>query len=136
MKGGLVGSDHIDLELFPEAEEIFGWIEDLSKLPHRRTGTPEGERSAQYIAEKFRSFGLEDVRIEKYPALYFEPVKYSLKINGDDFPCFFINGTLRKAESGTFAATRKGKAKKCIFLKNPLITFIVFYFKEKCKIIH
>ncbi len=116
MKSGLVGSDHIDLDLFPEAEEIFGWIEELSKLPHRRTGTPEGERSAEYIAEKFRSFGLEDVRIEKYPALYFEPVKYSLKINGDDFPCFFINGTLRKAESGTFETDESETDRELIYL--------------------
>lgn len=116
MERKVLNSEYIDLGLFPETEEIFSWIEDLSRLPHRRTGTAEGAKAAQYVAEKFKSFGLTDVRIENYPALSFEPITYSLKICGEELPCFFINGTLRKAENGVFETGENGLDKEIIYL--------------------
>lgn len=116
MERRVLTSEYIDLKLFPQTEEIFRWIEDFSALPHRRTGTKEGEKSAQYVAQKFKSFGLADVRIEHYPALSFEPITYSLTVAGEELPCFFINGTLRKAESGVFATGKNCLDKEIVYL--------------------
>ena len=74
--------------------------------------------------------------VYRYQKLQSISLLYSILKKNAKFRPKSADKRARAAESGTFAATRKGKAKKCIFLKNPLITFIVFYFKEKCKIIH
>lgn len=88
-------------ELFPKKEEIFSWIEYLSQWGHRKTGTPEGRKSAEYIEAKMKEFGLSDVKIEKTPSMCMDVDEYSLQIDGDNVECFFANGTNRDAEEGT-----------------------------------
>ncbi|QHC61189.1 hypothetical protein [Rathayibacter sp. VKM Ac-2760] len=56
-----------DLSTFPTTERILGWIEHLTALGHRKTGTPQGRASAEFIAGALRSFGLDDVTIETAP---------------------------------------------------------------------
>lgn len=101
---------------FPSDQEIFNWIEGLAKLPHRRTGTEEGLLSARYIEERFKSFGLSNVFIEEAPSFYYETLQYSLKINGEEMPCFHINGTLRKGALGTFETGENGMNREVIYL--------------------
>jgi len=48
----------------PKTEEIYGWIADLVNMGVRRPGTEAGDEAAAYVAEKFRSFGLQNVHIE------------------------------------------------------------------------
>jgi hypothetical protein len=74
----------------------------MSSLPHRRTGTEEGKKSAEYVAGKMREFGLSDVVIEKAPSMCMFPEKYSLEIDGKKIESFFINGTGREKENGLF----------------------------------
>lgn len=106
----------INKALFPKKEEIFSWIEDLSQWEHRKTGTPEGRKSAEYIAEKMRSFGLEDVKIEKVPSICMTVEDYALSIDGGEIPCFYANGTNRGAESGTFEIGTDGEAQEFLYL--------------------
>lgn len=93
----------INPEKFPQGEEIFSWIKDLTQWGHRKTGTPEGHKSAEYIANKMREFGLSDVRIETVPSMCMIVNDYSLRIAGEDLETFYINGTNRPGESGRSA---------------------------------
>lgn len=92
----------IDKNRFPSTEEMFSWIEDLCQWGHRKTGTPESRKSAEYIAGKFREFGLEDVAIEKVPSMCMFVDKCELSIDGQKLDTMFANGTNRHAEEGVF----------------------------------
>jgi hypothetical protein len=94
--------NEINQKLFPESEEIFGWIKDLTSLGHRMTGTPEGKKSADYIQDKMKSFGLSDVTIEKVPSVCLSTEICQLEIGGEKVDTYFINGTNRHAETGIF----------------------------------
>lgn len=98
----MANNKRIDTKLFPENTEIFSWIKDLGQWGHRKTGTPEGRKSAEYIEGKMKEFGLEDVYIEKSPSMCMFVDEYSLEIEGNKIDSFFINGTNRGDESGTF----------------------------------
>lgn len=106
---------HIAEEKFPTGEEIFSWIKDLTKWGHRKTGTPEGRASAEYVAQKFREFGLEDIRIDEEPSLCMIPLEYGLKINDQHVESYFINGTLHKEETGTFSFGGENETQKFVF---------------------
>jgi len=51
----------IKKELFPDGQEIFTWIKDLAQWGHRKTGTPEGRKSAEYIEAKMKEFGRNSI---------------------------------------------------------------------------
>ena len=61
--------ERLNEAFFPSKEEIYSWICDLAQWGHRKTGTEEGRKSAEYIAGKLREFGMEDVAIEKVPSM-------------------------------------------------------------------
>ena len=106
----------INSRLFPKKEEIYSWICDLTQWGHRKTGTPEGRKSAEYIAEKFREFGMQDVEIEKVPSMCMFCSDYSLEIDGKKYETFFANATNRQAESGEFRFGYDGKEQEFVFL--------------------
>lgn len=105
-------------ELFPKKEEIFSWICDLSQWGHRRTGTEEGKKSAEYIAGKFKEFGLEDIQIEEVPAVFLNTDICELTIDGEDIECFAGNGTNRGAETGVFEIGMDGTEQEFVFIGN------------------
>lgn len=88
--------------LIPPKEEIFSWIEHFASYGHRRSGTENNKKSAEFIAEKFKEFGLEDIRFDHPDAKLFFPKEWSLKVNGEDVPCYFINYTNYSGEIGEF----------------------------------
>lgn len=92
----------IDQAAFPTTDRIFGWIEYLASLGHRRTGTEQGRRSAEFLAEQFRSFGIQDVVIETAPTPCPHVHEQSLTVGGQGFECFWVNATGRKTEIGRF----------------------------------
>lgn len=106
----------IKRELFPKKEEIFSWIEDLTQWGHRKTGTPEGRKSAEYIAEKMKEFGLEDVKIEEVPSMCMTVDAYKLDIEGEPIECFYANGTNRRAEEGSFEIGMDGEDSEFVYL--------------------
>ena len=104
MKGPrlLASTPTIDLETFPTAERIHGWIEHLASFGHRKTGTPEGRRSADYIAGELRSFGIDDVRIESAPTPCATVHEQRLRIGNEEIEAFWANGTGRPDVLGRF----------------------------------
>ena len=106
----------IKRDKFPEGQEIFSWIKDLAQWGHRKTGTPEGRKSAEYIEGKFREFGLEDVRIETVPSMCMIVNDYSVEIEGETFESFYINGTNRGGESGRFTFGKNGEEAEFVYV--------------------
>ena len=111
-------SKNIRSELFPPKEEIFSWIEYLSQWGHRKTGTPEGRMSAEFIADKFREFGLTEVKIEEVPAVFMNVDICELSIDGEDLECFAGNGLNRGGETGVFETGLDGKEFEFVYIGN------------------
>lgn len=103
-------------KLFPAKEEIFSWICDLSQWGHRKTGTPEGKKSAEYIECKFREFGLQDVKIEEVPAVFMNVDTCELTVDGEAVECFPGNATNRGAETGVFEMGMNGEEFDLVFI--------------------
>ncbi|WP_269477613.1 M28 family peptidase [Hominibacterium faecale] len=104
------------MKKFATNEEIFSWIKDLTQWGHRKTGTPEGRKSAEYIKDKFESFGLEDVTIEKVKCEINEPQKWELKIENEVIPSYYINGTFVSNKPGRNTLGENGIDKELIYL--------------------
>jgi N-acetylated-alpha-linked acidic dipeptidase len=62
------------------AQRIGQYIKDMSARPHH-VGSPGGEAVAQYLLNKFKSFGL-DARIETYQVLFPTPKTRVLEMTG------------------------------------------------------
>lgn len=78
----------------PSNEEIFGWITDLCRHPHRRPGTDFGHEAERYMLEKFKSFGLSQCRLEPIEITVWTPDRWELAVNTSEgevrLPCFFV----------------------------------------------
>ncbi|MGI6721557.1 MAG: M28 family peptidase [Anaerovoracaceae bacterium] len=108
--------ESIDKRKFRQGSEIYSWIRDLTQWGHRKTGTPQGRRSAEYIEEKMKEFGLSDVRIEKVPSMCMTVEDYSLEIEGRKMDSFYINGTNRGGHSGRFSFGGDGKPVEFVYV--------------------
>ena len=104
------------MDSFPSNDRIFNWIEEMCRLPHRRTGTPEGMQSAQYLSDQFQKIGLSDIRIEEVNGTCFDPIRYELNVDNADYPAFVINGTLHKKPFGIFETGEECVETEIIYL--------------------
>ncbi|MBI5526784.1 MAG: M28 family peptidase [Deltaproteobacteria bacterium] len=77
----------------PDEKTIYSWIEGICQTPHRRPGTPEGHKGEQWVAEKFREIGLENVTLDPIPITVWTPETWSLSVNGKKVPCFYVPNT-------------------------------------------
>ncbi|QJU56342.1 M28 family peptidase (plasmid) [Herbiconiux sp. KACC 21604] len=101
---------------FPSGEQIFGWIEDLASLGHRRTGTPQGRASAEYIAERFREFDLHNVQIEESLTACADVREQELSVAGTVIESFWANATGRRAEIGQFRTEIQGDGAEVVYV--------------------
>jgi len=87
-----------------DADEMFGWVKDMARLGPRRPGSPADHENEAYLADKLRSFGLDQVRLEPMEIDYWEPARGCLEIDeGAGFsawPAQWIPHTAFTAESG------------------------------------
>lgn len=109
-------STTIDKKIFPSSEEIFSWIKDLAQWGHRKTGTPEGRKSAEYIEEKMKEFGLSEVAIETVPSMCMVVQDYALSIEGKEYETFYVNGTNRGAKNGRFTFGVNGEESEFVYV--------------------
>jgi hypothetical protein len=77
----------------PESELIYSWIEGLCGTPHRRPGTAEGYRAEQWVCDRLREFGLEQVTMDPIPLTVWTAEKWSLTVPGETVPSFFVVNT-------------------------------------------
>lgn len=80
--------------------QMTGWIKEMTKWPHRKTGTKEGIESAEYVRDVFHELGLQDINIETADSLCTEVLEAELYINGRKIESLLSNGTNRKNETG------------------------------------
>jgi len=79
-------------DLVPNSDWILGLIEKIYAKGVRRPGYPADRWTVEFCAERFREFGLENVRLEPVSLPYWEPRSWSLHVTGPDedteLPCF------------------------------------------------
>lgn len=68
--------------LLPGRASMMRTVEHLVSLAPRATGTPGGRRAAEYVAERFRRAGLDEVYIEPSVSYSWEATEASLEIAG------------------------------------------------------
>ena len=74
----------------PDQQTIWSWIEGLCSTTHRRPGTPEGHRAEQWVAERFRELGLEEVRLDPLPITVWSARRWLLTVGEETIPSFYV----------------------------------------------
>jgi len=97
-------------------KEIFGYIKDLTSFGYRRTGTPAGKKSAEYIRDRFRSFGLKNVELERYDTHRWEALEWKLAVDGTAIDSFYMPNTMRKEEFGSFSLGPRGLSTEIVYV--------------------
>ena len=69
-----------------KAPEIFRTIEDLVAMAPRATGTPGGERAAQYVADRFEAAGL-DTEFLEVDSYSWRAEAHGLEVAGHSYEC-------------------------------------------------
>ena len=77
----------------PDSETIYSWIEGLCETPHRRPGTPEGRRAEHWVARTLNELGLQDVSLDPIPMTLWTADKWSLTVEGESIPSFYVLNT-------------------------------------------
>ena len=102
--------------MFSDEEEYLEWIKGFTAFPHRKTGTPEGAMSAEYVKKTFESLGLENVKIEEADSVCPQVKTCSFSVEGKAYDCFFSNGTGREKYTGSFRTGMDGQAYELVYL--------------------
>ncbi len=85
-------------------EDLYGWAKELVDLTlqypqYRRYGTEGDNAATNWIADKFRSFGIENVEQQYYDVNIQQYDDYHLFVNNEEIPSFFMHGaTFTKPE--------------------------------------
>jgi hypothetical protein len=87
----------------PDAETIYGWVEALCAGPHRRPGTAAGNRAETWVAERLREFGLDHVTLDPIAMTVWDAKQWSLTVNGEEIPSFFVLNTDSTCAAGVTA---------------------------------
>ncbi len=77
----------------PSTEKIYTWVDELCTTPHRRAGTPEGHQAEEWLVERFKEFGLEDVSRDPVPITVWTADDWSLKVDEEEISSFFTVNT-------------------------------------------
>lgn len=92
-----IAAHGIDQSKVPGQDEIMGWIDELCRPENRRPGEPGGLAGEDFIADKFKEFGLENVTKEKVDITLWRAQNWSLKIKDDkgnvEIPSFYTLNT-------------------------------------------
>ncbi len=68
----------------PTEATIFAWIREVFDQGIRRPGYPADEWAEGWTADRFRSIGLDNVRLEPITVTRWEPTDWSLEVTGPD----------------------------------------------------
>ncbi|MET8981138.1 M28 family peptidase [Streptomyces sp. NPDC004539] len=72
--------------IMPDNETIFSWVEDLTAFSGRGTQTVDDRRSADYLLDAFRGFGLTDVQVQEAESFHWSAVRSELTVGGTSIP--------------------------------------------------
>lgn len=88
------------------SDAIFRTIEDLVAFAPRYTGTPGGNRAAEYVADRLRGAGVPEVRIMTEPSYAWRADRCALEVDGQVIECSPIqhSGTRSEDQTGLLVA--------------------------------
>lgn len=92
----------------PSNAEIFDFIQDITDFGPRRTGSEANLKTADYIAGKFKDFGLERVSIETGETTQWDAQKWSLDVDGRGIPAFYMRHSFHPGKDGPFTTGPDG----------------------------
>jgi Peptidase family M28 len=70
----------VNLSDVPARETIYGWIAEVFDQGIRRPGYPADQWAEEWIADRFRDIGLDEVRLEPITVTRWEPTDWSLEV--------------------------------------------------------
>jgi len=97
-------------------QKIFSWIKDITSFGYRRPGTKASMKSVNYIKEKFKEFGLENVHLEPHKTHMWEIDEWGLKVNNEKIECFYMPNTMRKDDFGKFSTGDNGIKAEIVYV--------------------
>ncbi len=74
----------------PDGDTLYAWIETLCRGSHRRPGSETGQAAENWIAGKFREFGLDNVSRDPIDMTVWEARNWSLTVDGRKIPSFYL----------------------------------------------
>ncbi len=74
-----------------DRDSMMATISDLVAMAPRASGTPGGDAAAEYVANRMRQAGLDEVWIEETPTFAWSVTDHSLTIDGTAITCRAIN---------------------------------------------
>lgn len=74
--------------LVPSEEQIYGWISEVFAQGVRRPGYAADRWAETWIADQLKALGVESVRLEPVELARWEPRRWSLRVAGEELPCF------------------------------------------------
>lgn len=83
------------------AAEMMGWIEAICARGVRRPGYAADAWAEDFIRSHFIAFGLRDVRLEPVELPKWEPLGWSLEVDGERLECFPLPHTKPGTVEGT-----------------------------------
>lgn len=92
----------------PSNAEIFDYIQDITDFGPRRTGTEANLKTANYIANKFKDFGLERVTIETGQTTQWGASRWGLDVGGQGIPAFYMRHSFHPGKEGAFSTGPAG----------------------------
>jgi len=95
----------VDRAHVPTRGEIMGWIDKLCEPANRRPGEPGDLQGENFIFNKFKEFGLQDVTKEPVTITVWRAKKWSLVVGGEKIPCFYGLNTGFTPDTGITADT-------------------------------
>jgi len=77
----------------PNSETIYAWVDEFCATPHRRAGTLEGHQAEEWVVERFKELGLENVSRDPVPITVWTADDWSLTVDEEAISCFFTLNT-------------------------------------------
>lgn len=108
----------IENENMPSSHRIFDYVQDVTAFGSRRSGSEAAIKTADYIADKFRSFGLHNVSIEKGDTVQWEATKWGLNVEGKDIPAFYMRYSSYSGKPGPFSTGTNGLNAEFVYVGN------------------
>ncbi len=103
-------------EYLPETEEMMSWVLDLTELGPRKVGTENGYAAQAYVVDKLEAFGLENVEIFESDSTLWECTDWSLAVNGETIPSYFMAHTFHGGAYGSFDTPDGGLQAEVVYV--------------------
>ncbi|CAH1208486.1 hypothetical protein PAECIP111892_03119 [Paenibacillus auburnensis] len=100
----------------PENDEIFSWVEKLTKMGVRLPGTKAHEEAVNFVKSKFEEFKLENVHTESADTILWTASEWGLKVSGKTIDSYFMTHSFDTGNMGAFATPDGGLNSEIVYV--------------------